>query len=303
MAERPVALKPQLKAIWDNITHLGNGGGNGEQGPAGPQGDPGPPGEQGPQGPQGPTGPQGETGPQGATGPTGPQGDIGDTGPQGDPGAQGPTGPQGPQGEPGATGPQGIQGPPGDDGAQGPQGIQGIQGPQGQTGAQGAQGEIGPQGIPGTDGWTYVRTTADFTTSSATAVNVAPATGPALAFTPAANKRYEFRARLRTRTATTTVGPRPGIAWPTGAADGMCSIHQTSAAGSEVQQHGNINAAVLAPVGGLPNTTQSWPARIEGEIEMGASPGSTLRVQLASETAATNVIVKAGSWLAYREVA
>lgn len=290
---RPIALKPQLKALWETVDTLGNG--------HAPNGG----GEVGPQGPIGPAGPQGEPGPQGETGPAGEQGPPGVQGPAGQDGAAGQTGAQGPKGDTGDTGPQGAQG---DTGPQGPAGNDGAPGIQGQTGPQGPQGDTGPQGetgaqgIPGTDGWTYVRTTSDFTTSSATAVNVAPATGPALAFTPAANKRYEFRARLRTRTATTTVGPRPGIAWPTGGTDGVCSIYQASAAGSEVQQHGNIGASVLAPVGGLPNTTQSWPARIEGEIEMGASPGSTLRVQLASETAATNVIVKAGSWLAYREV-
>jgi hypothetical protein len=299
--QKPVGLKPQLKAIWLCLTQLSNGGGSGgSQGPKGDTGDTGPTGPQGEPGPSGAPGPAGEQGPAGAQGPAGPQGPPGadgEQGPQGETGATGSagaTGAQGPQGDVGPQGPQGDTGPAGVDGEQGLQGIQGIQGVPGETGAQGPAG---------TDGWTYVRTTADFTTSSATAVNVAPASGPALAFTPAANKRYEFKAKLRTRTATATVGPRPGIAWPTGGTDGMCSIHQTSAAGSEVQQHGNINAVVMTPVGGLPNTTQSWPARIEGEIEMGASPGSTVRVTLASETAGTNVTVKAGSWLAYREVA
>ena len=53
---------------------------------------------------------------------------------------------------------------------------------------------------------------ADFPTSSGSAVNV---TG--LAFTPAANKTYEFRGLLLLRTATATVGARPGLSWPSGA--------------------------------------------------------------------------------------
>ncbi len=66
----------------------------------------------------------------------------------------------------------------------------------------------------GSDPWTYIKLASDFTTSSATAVDV---TG--LAFTPAANLDYEFNAVLRTRTNTATVGPRPGLAWATGLND------------------------------------------------------------------------------------
>ncbi len=223
----------------------------------------------------------------GAAGPAGPQG------PQGDPGADGADGAAGAQGIQGPAGPQGPQGDPGEDGADGAAGAQGIQG---NAGAQGIQG------IPGTDGWTYVRTTADFTTSSATGVDIVPASGPALSFTPALNKKYEFEARLRLRTATATVGPRPGVAWPTGFVDGGVEIYCPSAAGSKVMQFGNPNAAVLGPVGGLPNTTQSWPGRVAGEIEMGPSPSGNVKIQLASETAGTNVICKAGSYIRYREI-
>jgi hypothetical protein len=277
-------------------------------------------------GSQGPAGPQGEPGPQG------PKGD------KGDPGDQGPAGADGEQGLPGEQGPQGIQGPPGLDGAQGPQGIpgqDGAQGPAGQDGAQGLQGEQGPQGIqgpPGQDGangqgvptggttgqvltktsnadfatswqspssgsdpWTYVRLGSDFSATASTAQNV---TG--FSFTPAANTRYEFEAMLMTRTATATVGPRPGLAWPTGMSDGVASIRQTSAAGTEVQQHGNIAGAILAPVGGLPTTTGSWPASIRGMVVAGASPSGAVQVQLASETAGTAVTIKANSFLRYR---
>lgn len=149
----------------------------------------------------------------------------------------------------------------------------------------------------GSDPWTYVKLGADFTTGSATAVDV---TG--LAFTPAANKSYQFDGTLFLRTATTTVGPRPGLAWPTGATDGVARIDTPSSATARLLANGNSNAALLAAVGGLPTTTQSYPGRIEGTIIMGASPSGKVRVQLASETAATNVTIKAGSWLRYREI-
>jgi hypothetical protein len=147
----------------------------------------------------------------------------------------------------------------------------------------------------GSDPWTYVTLGSDFTTSSATAVDV---TG--LNFTPAANTKYVFEATLLTRTATTTVGPRPGVAWPTGMTDGVASIQQSSSAAANVFANGNISGAVLAPVGGVPTTTGSWPAFVWGMVQAGASPSGTVKVQLASETAGTVVTIKAGSYLRYR---
>lgn len=149
----------------------------------------------------------------------------------------------------------------------------------------------------GADPWTYIKLASDFPTSSATAVDI---TG--LAFTPSANTQYEFEAHLLCRTATATVGPRPGVAWPTGGTDGVASIYVPSSVSAEVQQHGNINAAVLGPVGGLPNTTQSYGAKVMGTFIAGASPSGTVKLQLASETAGTTVTVKAGSFLKYRTV-
>ena len=264
-----IALR-QFESAVDQMVNvsIAQGGGVGPQGPAGPQGDPGPP------------GPAGNNGAAGATGPTGPAGPAGPAGAQGDTGTAGATGPEDPEGP---TGPAGaastVPGPAGPEGPQGPQGIQGIQGP------------------AGTDPWTYIKLGSDFVTSSSTAV---PITG--LAFTPAANTTYEVEAVLFTRTATTTVGPRPGIAWPTGLTDGVATIAQTSSATAKVFANGNIAAALLSPVGGLPNTTQSYPAILSAVFVVGASPSGTFRIQLASETAATNVTVKAGSYLKYRSI-
>lgn len=149
----------------------------------------------------------------------------------------------------------------------------------------------------GADPWTYVKLGSDFVTSSATAVDV---TG--LAFTPAANTQYEFEAVLMLRTATATVGPRPGLAWPTGGTDGVAELFMPTSATAQVLAFGNINAALLAAVGGLPNTTQSWPARISGTFRAGASPSGTVKVQLASETGGTNVTAMTGSYLKYRVI-
>ena len=157
-------------------------------------------------------------------------------------------------------------------------------------------GDITVSGSGGTDPWVYVKITSDFTTSSATAVDITT-----LAFTPGANKNYIVEGQLLLRTATATVGPRPGVAWPTGLTDGAVTIKTPSSATAEVQQHGNINAAVLAPVGGLPTTTGSYLSRVDATVVAGASPSGTFRLQLASETAGTVVTAKAGSWIRYRE--
>lgn len=150
----------------------------------------------------------------------------------------------------------------------------------------------------GADPWTYAKLTSSFSTSSATAVDV---TG--LSFTPAANTTYEFDAILMVRTATTTVNPRVGLAWPTGATDGVAMIIESQAAtGTPLFAAGNPNAALLIAVGGLPNTTQSWPVKVFGMITMGSSPSGSVRIQLASETAGTNVTMQAGSYLRYRAI-
>ena len=149
----------------------------------------------------------------------------------------------------------------------------------------------------GSDPWTYIKLAADFTTSSASAVDV---TG--LAFTPLLNTQYEFEAMLFLRTATASVGPRPGLAWPTGMTDGVAIIRTPSSATAFTTAFGNISAALLAAVGGLPNTTASFPAQIKGSVRAGAVPVGNVRLQLASETAATNVTAKAGSFLKYRAI-
>lgn len=150
----------------------------------------------------------------------------------------------------------------------------------------------------GSDAWTYVKLSVDFVMNANTAANV---TG--LSFTPVANTHYEFESMLYLRTATSSVNPRTGLAWPSGLTDGVAMIDESQAAtGAPLSAAGNPNAALLIAVGGVPNNTQSWPARIKGSLIAGATPAGNVQVQLASETAATNVTAKAGSWLKYRTI-
>jgi hypothetical protein len=121
-----------------------------------------------------------------------------------------------------------------------------------------------------------------------------------LGFAPTQNTRYMIEAVLFLRTATATVNPRPGFAWPTNVTDGVMSIDTAQSATAQLTTRGNSAASLQAAVGGLPNTTQSWPAFVYGAAVVGASPVGNLRVQVASETAGTTVTVKAGSYLRYR---
>lgn len=147
----------------------------------------------------------------------------------------------------------------------------------------------------GADPWTIVALAADFTTSSATAVDV---TG--LSFTPAANGRYMFEAVIGIRTATATVNPRVGFAWATGMTDGIAQIDESQTATARLMANGNIGAALLVAVGGVPNTTQTWPVTIWGWVKAGGTPSGSIRIQLATETAGTVVRVTAHSYLRYR---
>jgi hypothetical protein len=146
----------------------------------------------------------------------------------------------------------------------------------------------------GSDPWTIVALANDFTTTSSTAQNVG------LGFTPAANGRYMFEAVLGVRTATATVNPRVGLAWPTGMTDGVAQIDESQTATARLMSNGNISAALLVAVGGIPNTTQSWPVTVWGWVKAGATPSGDVRIQLASETNGTTVRVTAHSYLRYR---
>lgn len=263
----------------------------------------------------------GEMGGVGAPGPQGPQGNPGSDGAQGPQGTQGPQGDAGPQGIPGNDGAQGIQGPPGNDGAQGPQGIQGVPGNDGAQGPQGTQGNPG-QGVPaggatgqvlakasatdfntqwinpggGSDPWVYVALSSNFTTSNATNTNV---TG--LAFTPSANLRYHVEGYFLLRTATATVGARPGIAWPTGYSDGAAYMQAPNSLTAVAMQlnapaAGTANAAST----GLAVAARSYAGQMQAILIMGASPSGSFQITLASETAATVVTMAAGSFIRYR---
>jgi len=279
-------------------------GPQGDPGPTGPQGPAGPQGDTGPQGPQGlagaagapgPAGPQGPAGADGAQGPQGPAGPKGDQGDPGTPGAAGATGAQGPQGIPGndgATGPAGPEGP------QGPAGSQGIQGPQGPAGADGAAGAQGPQGAQGIQGAsgsgapTVVTLSADssaFTTTAYTNV-----TGLAVALT--AGSTYRIDGYVLFTSAATTTGLKVALTYPAVTFGSFNVDGPVAADGTAGFLQGTITSSGDGiTFTGVQVAGTTYLAQITGLIKPSAS--GNLQVQAATEVAASNIVVKAGSSL------
>lgn len=150
----------------------------------------------------------------------------------------------------------------------------------------------------GSDPWTYVKLAANTSTGSSTAVNVA-----GMSFTPTASTTYEVEGVffMTSSPSAATVNPRLGIAWPTAPNDGVAQIIQTGAAAATlVHLSGNVGASLLTAAGGLLNNTQSWPFRIWVAFGASATVSGTFRIQMASETAGSDVTMKRGSYFRYR---
>lgn len=150
----------------------------------------------------------------------------------------------------------------------------------------------------GADPWTYVKLAEDFTTSGTTNANV---TG--LAFTPATGKTYYVIGVFMLRTATATVGARPGIAWPANLTDATARAEAaTSLTASAIRSWGARTTQNAASTG-LATTTDSHYGGVEALMVTGATTSGDFQITLASESAGTNVSIKSGSFIAYRELA
>ncbi len=147
------------------------------------------------------------------------------------------------------------------------------------------------------DPWTYVVLGSDFTTSATANANV---TG--LSFAPAASKRYAIEGRLLLRSAATTTGPRPGIAWPTGLNDGASQITAPNSNTALAFRAQGAKTTQNAASTGVPTTTDSYLAILDAVLVAGASPSGSFQITLASEIAASLVTMRAGSFIRYREV-
>ncbi|CAB5162141.1 hypothetical protein UFOVP152_7 [uncultured Caudovirales phage] len=143
---------------------------------------------------------------------------------------------------------------------------------------------------------TYVKNTADQTTTSATLVDI---TG--LAFTPAANTTYEIEALIPcTNTASVNAAFLLGVAWSTGLTFGYASIEYTDSDGTNANNvtQGTSAASFSASLRGA---TTIRLAKVFATISVGASPSGTFKMQFGANGTATATI-KNGSYLRYRAI-
>lgn len=220
-------------------------------------------------------------------------------------------GAQGPQGPTGPTGPTGPQGPQGETGPQGPQGVQGPTGPQGATGPQGPSGGISDAPSDGTiyarqSGawvateqypWTVVVLGSDFSISTTAAGNV-----PNFLFTPQANRSYLIEFYLSCEAVATTTGPRPGWTWPTGLTLGTGWMQSPNSATASAQVWGSVDSGeVVCNATGLAVANRPYMSIGQAHLVCGPFVSGNLQVRLRSEVAASQVTMKAGSFMRIRE--
>jgi len=149
----------------------------------------------------------------------------------------------------------------------------------------------------GADPWTIIKLAQDFTKSTTANDPV-----PNFFFTPQPNKTYLIFGYFLLRTATTTIGARPGIAWPTGLIDAIMRMEASSSLTASAIRTFGAQTTQNAASTGLATTTHSHWGSLDGIIITGASVSGNFQITLASETAGTNVTMKAGSILMYREI-
>jgi hypothetical protein len=121
-------------------------------------------------------------------------------------------------------------------------------------------------------------------------------------FTPSANKTYLVKGYFLVRTASATIGARPGFSYPTGITDAGSTVTvPNSNTALAFRAQGTISTQNAASTG-LPTTTDSYLSEMTALLVVGASPSGAIQITLAAETAGTSVTMKSGSKLMYREL-
>jgi hypothetical protein len=149
----------------------------------------------------------------------------------------------------------------------------------------------------GSDPWNVVKLASDFTTSATGNTNVTN-----FNFTPAANKTYLIFGYFLLRTETATVGARPGVAWPSNLTDAIMRMEASTSLTASVIRTWGARTTQNATSAGLAPTADSHWGSLDGIIITAANVSGNFQITLASETSGTNVTIKAGSILMYREL-
>lgn len=143
----------------------------------------------------------------------------------------------------------------------------------------------------GGDAWTRVGLASDFTNNTVTFNTI---TG--FSYTPPANNNFVIECELLLQTTATATLPRIGVNVGAGQSYGSVEMSYQATATGNVFANGQFTTSqvnVQMPAGTAPATTP-YSAYVLVKGRSGASPGA-IAIQLASETAATTVTVKAGS--------
>lgn len=152
-------------------------------------------------------------------------------------------------------------------------------------------------GGSGADPWTVIKLAQDFVSSSSSNVNVTN-----FYFTPAINKTYLIFGYFLLRTATATVGARPGVAWPANLTDATIRMEASTSLTASVIRTWGARTTQNAKSTGLATTTDSHWGSLDGIMITSGTTSGNFQITIASETAGTNVTMKAGSILMYREL-
>jgi len=152
--------------------------------------------------------------------------------------------------------------------------------------------------IVASEAWTYAFLASDHTNTTTTPTDV-----PGLAFTPAANKRYEVEGRFFVRAAATTTGAQIGVVWPTGiVAPSAAHLGSPSSATALTLANVTRGTTGAANATGVPSTTLEALGLLTAVLTTGASPSGTFKIRLDSEVAASEARMLAGSFIRYREI-
>lgn len=148
------------------------------------------------------------------------------------------------------------------------------------------------------DPWTNVVLASDVTTTGTTVVDI---TG--FAFTPAANKNYEFEANVmwESTSTTTQAGFQPGITWPSGITRGTAGAHVVS--GSIAAERSAVGGSNFTTTAVTPAAANSaYPARLWGLLLTGASPSGSVQLRASTNASGSHTLtIRAGSVFRWRE--
>ena len=148
--------------------------------------------------------------------------------------------------------------------------------------------------------FSFVKTTADFQTTSSSMVDVAPASGPALKFAAAANTVYYFKFFLICVTSNATNGMGITLTTPTSPTSISYVGYNWSAVATTIFR--NEGSAPVDTTGASFPDTNPHMIMIEGILVNGANAGN-LTIQIRSEVATTqSITVKANSFGYYKAI-